>query len=255
MVFNLKHASILSSKTSYDAKGGIIIEHKTWNMRETFCFPGYGCPTEIAAVQIKPQWQAMQLEDSLRLMGIYHITAHVRFDFQDMQAYTGDEELIAIDALDIQGDTGYFEYAVPLHVDLPKESDVKDLMVKDIRPGLTNQMCQLEWTVTSIFNEYEPVVEKDVLDNPHITVNAFEQEEKVAVIKESVQVKQPTAVAAASRQEKSTTVDHKTVLRESSSHIVVRESSSWHEVPSMIWDLTEEYTPLKVRVSNDIFQK
>ncbi|UZM98537.1 hypothetical protein OL548_28920 [Lysinibacillus sp. MHQ-1] len=47
----------------------------------------------------------------------------------------------------------------------------------------------------------------------------------------------------------------KTILRESSSHIVVRESSSWHEVPSMIWDLTEEYTPLKVRVSNDVFQK
>lgn len=113
-------------------------------MCETFCFPGYGCPTEIATVQIKPQWQTMQLEDSLRLMGIYHITAHVRFDFQDMQAYMEQEDIIAIDALDIQGDTGYFEYAVPLHIDLPKESDVKDLMIKDIRPSLTNQMCQLE---------------------------------------------------------------------------------------------------------------
>ncbi|MGG2072921.1 valyl-tRNA synthetase [Lysinibacillus irui] len=224
-------------------------------MRETFCFPGYGCPTEIAAVQIKPQWQAMQLEDSLRLMGIYHITAHVRFDFQDMEAFTDDEELITIDALDIQGDTGYFEYAVPLHVDLPKESDLKDLMVKDIRPSLTNQMCQLEWTVTSIFNEYEPIVEKDMLDSQHLSVQAFEQEKAIATIEESMHIEQPQAVAAASRQEKVTTVDQKAVMRESSSHIVVRESSSWHEVPSMIWDLTEEYTPLKVRVSNDVFQK
>ncbi|MFL1996586.1 valyl-tRNA synthetase [Lysinibacillus irui] len=224
-------------------------------MRETFCFPGYGCPTEIAAVQIKPQWQAMQLEDSLRLMGIYHITAHVRFDFQDMEAFTDDEELITIDALDIQGDTGYFEYAVPLHVDLPKESDLKDLMVKDIRPSLTNQMCQLEWTVTSIFNEYEPIVEKDMLDSQHLSVQAFEQEKAIATIEESMNIEQPQAVAAASRQEKVTTVDQKAVMRESSSHIVVRESSSWHEVPSMIWDLTEEYTPLKVRVSNDVFQK
>lgn len=240
---------------SYDAKGGIIIEQKTWNMRETFCFPGYGCPTEIAAVQIKPQWQAMQLEDSLRLMGIYHITAHVRFDFQDMEAFTDDEELITIDALDIQGDTGYFEYAVPLHVDLPKESDLKDLMVKDIRPSLTNQMCQLEWTVTSIFNEYEPIVEKDMLDSQHLSVQAFEQEKAIATIEESMHIEQPQAIAAASRQEKVTTVDQKAVMRESSSHIVVRESSSWHEVPSMIWDLTEEYTPLKVRVSNDVFQK
>ncbi|MEA0555122.1 valyl-tRNA synthetase [Lysinibacillus irui] len=251
----MKHSSILPSQLSYDAKGGIIIEQKTWNMRETFCFPGYGCPTEIAAVQIKPQWQAMQLEDSLRLMGIYHITAHVRFDFQDMEAFTDDEELITIDALDIQGDTGYFEYAVPLHVDLPKESDLKDLMVKDIRPSLTNQMCQLEWTVTSIFNEYEPIVEKDMLDSQHLSVQAFEQEKAIATIEESMHIEQPQAVAAASRQEKVTTVDQKAVMRESSSHIVVRESSSWHEVPSMIWDLTEEYTPLKVRVSNDVFQK
>ncbi|MEK5232735.1 valyl-tRNA synthetase [Lysinibacillus sp. FSL K6-0232] len=216
-------------------------------MCETFCFPGYGCPTEIAAVQIKPQWQTMQLEDSLRLMGIYHITAHVRFDFQDMQAYMEQEDIIAIDALDIQGDTGYFEYAVPLHIDLPKESDVKDLMIKDIRPSLTNQMCQLEWTVTSVFNELEPIVEK-------VPVSVAEEEQSVAIVAESVPVKQHTAVAA-SHQEITTTTDQKVTLRESSSHIVVRESSSWHEVPSMIWDLTEEYTPLKVRVSNDIFQK
>lgn len=208
-------------------------------MCETFCFPGYGCPTEIAAVQIKPQWQTKQLDDSLRLMGIYHITAHVRFDFQDMQTHMGQEDIIAIDALDIQGDTGYFEYAVPLHVDLPKESDVKDLMIKDIRPSLTNQMCQLEWTVTSVFNELEPVMEK-------AQMNATKEEQLTVMEEESVPVKQPTTIAAASHQEPVTATD---------SHIVVRESSSWHEVPSMIWDLTEDYTPLKVRVSNDVFQK
>ncbi|WP_075807336.1 MULTISPECIES: hypothetical protein [Lysinibacillus] len=309
-------------------------------MSETFCFPGYGCPTEIAAVQIKPQWQTMQLEDSLRLMGIYHITAHVRFDFQDMQAFIDDEELVRIDALDLQGDTGYFEYAVPLHVDLPKDAAIEDLMVKDIRPILTNQMCQLEWTVTSIFNEPEPVFEKaNVLEKLPVTANASAQIEKVALVEETAQIKQladvvtsiqeekpaavvastqeekPTAVVASIQEEKPATVvasiqeekpatvvastqeekstavvasiqeeiskavkysaqkekseaviaparkekpepvEQKTLLRESSSHIVVRESSSWHEIPSMIWDLKEDYTPLKVRVSNDLIQK
>jgi hypothetical protein len=284
-------------------------------MSETFCFPGYGCPTEIAAVQIKPRWQTMQLEDSLRLMGIYHITAHVRFDFQDMQAFIGDEELVQIDALDIQGDTGYFEYAVPLNVDLPKDAAIEDLMVKDIRPILTNQMCQLEWTVTSSFNEPEPAYEKaHISEKQPVTVNASTHIENVA-FKETSQVKQPAAavasiqeekpavVAASAQDEKSIAVvasareekfaevttskqeekskfvtfadqkekseavvasdkkekpaqaEQKTMLRESSSHIVVRESSSWHEVPSMIWDLTEDYTPLKVRVSNDFIQK
>ncbi|KMY30457.1 valyl-tRNA synthetase [Lysinibacillus xylanilyticus] len=274
-------------------------------MSETFCFPGYGCPTEIAAVQIKPRWQTMQLEDSLRLNGIYHITAHVRFDFQDMQAFMDDEELVQIDALDIQGDTGYFEYAVPLNVDLPKDAAIEDLMVKDIRPILTNQMCQLEWTVTSIFNESEPAFEKaHILETQPVTVNASAHIEKAA-FKETSQVKQPAAVvtAASEQYEKSTEVvdstreeksavvttsiqeekskivtfaaqkekseaivasdkkeklaqaEQKTMLRESSSHIVVRESSSWGEAPSMIWDLTEDYTPLKVRVSNDFIQK
>ncbi len=296
-------------------------------MSETFCFPGYGCPTEIAAVQIKPRWQTKQLEDSLRLMGIYHITAHVRFDFQDMQAFMDDEELVQIDALDIQGDTGYFEYAVPLNVDLPKDAAIEDLMVKDIRPILTNQMCQLEWTVTSTFNEPEPALEKaHVLEKQPIAVNASAQIEKQA-IKETSQVKQPAdvvasiqeekpvdvvasiqeeqpevvavsaqvekstvavsspqeeksavvttskqeekskvvtfaaqkekseAIVASDKKEKPAQAEQKTMLKESSSHIAVRESSSWQEVQSTIWDLTEDYTPLKVRVSNDFIQK
>lgn len=283
-------------------------------MSETFCFPGYGSPTEIADVQIMPRWQTMQLEDSLRLMGIYHITAHVRFDFQDMKAFLDDEELVQIDALDIQGDTGYFEYAVPLNVDLPKEAAIEDLMVKDVRPKLMNQMCQLEWTVTSIFNEPEPAF---ALEKQPVTVNASAQLEKGSPIKEtaavvaSIQEEKPAAVVASAQEEKTIAVmastqeekptaeaataqvenstvvttseqkeksvtfkkekseaivasdkkektapaEQKTMLRESSSHIVVRESSSWHEVPSMIWDLTEDYTPLKVRVSNDFIQK
>ncbi|MFJ8088877.1 valyl-tRNA synthetase [Lysinibacillus sp. NPDC095746] len=307
-------------------------------MSETFCFPGYGSPTEIADVQIMPRWQTMQLEDSLRLMGIYHITAHVRFDFQDMKAFLDDEELVQIDALDIQGDTGYFEYAVPLNVDLPKEAAIEDLMVKDVRPKLTNQMCQLEWTVTSIFNEPEPAF---ALEKQPVTVNASAQIEKGSPIKEtaaviasiqeekpaavvasiqeekpaavvaSIQEEKPAAVVASAQEEKTIAVmastqeekptaeaataqvenstvvttseqkeksvtfkkekseaivasdkkektapaEQKKMLRESSSHIVVRESSSWHEVPSMIWDLTEDYTPLKVRVSNDFIQK
>ncbi|CAM5390907.1 Valyl-tRNA synthetase OS=Lysinibacillus sphaericus OX=1421 GN=LS41612_07185 PE=4 SV=1 [Lysinibacillus sphaericus] len=226
-------------------------------MRETFCFPGYGCPTEIAAVQIKPQWQSMQLEDSLRLNGIYHITAHVRFDFQDMQTFMDAEDLISIDALDIQGDTGYFEYAVPLNVDLPKEAAIEDLMVKDIRPILSNQMCQLEWTVTSTFRSEAlpmPAVEK---------IDAVE--EQVVVAKTQLPIEESTFIeqkwseklvipAEAQRPVKAKElylVEQKIVLRESSSHSAVRESSSWNEVETMIWDLTEDYTPLKVRVSND----
>lgn len=206
--------------------GGNIIEHKTWNMSETFCFPGYGCPTEIAAVQITPQWQAQQLEDSLRLIGIYHVTAHVRFDFQGEHAMVDSDDLVKIDALDLQGDTGYFEYAVPLHVDLPKDASIDSLMVKDIRPSLNNQTCQLEWTIASTFSEPEQVIAVAHVVEAPLSV----AEEVVLAVEEQV-----------------------VLAKESASQVVIRESSSWQqEAPSMIWDLEENYTLLKVRPSNNV---
>lgn len=211
--------------------GGNIIEHKTWNMSETFCFPGYGCPTEIAAVQITPQWQAQQLDDSLRLIGIYHVTAHVRFDFQEEHAMMDSDDLVKIDALDLQGDTGYFEYAVPLHVDLPKDASIDSLMVKDIRPSLNNQTCQLEWTIASTFSEPEQVIAvAHIVEAPPEPVAEPVAEEVVLVVEEQIML-----------------------AKESTNQIVIRESSSWEqEAPSMIWDLEENYTLLKVRPSNDI---
>lgn len=223
--------------------GGNIIEHKTWNMSETFCFPGYGCPTEIAAVQITPQWQAQQLEDSLRLIGIYHVTAHVRFDFQEEHAMLDSDDLVKIDALDLQGDTGYFEYAVPLHVDLPKDASIDSLMVKDIRPSLNKQTCQLEWTIASTFSEPEQVIAvAHVVDAIPVPV----EKEVVLVVEEQV--------ALAVEEQVKLAVEEQVVLtKESANQIVIRESSSWQqEAPSMIWDLEENYTLLKVRPSNDV---
>lgn len=240
---------IQSLLNSYDAEGGIIIEQKTWTMCETFCFPGYGCPTEIASVEITPQWQAKQLEDSLRLIGIYHVTAHVRFDFQEVQAFQDGDDLIKIDALDLQGDTGYFEYAVPLHVDLPKEALIDHLMVKDIRPSLNDQTCQLEWTITSAFSEPEQERE-DKLQTAHVALQQLEP--KQPVVEES-----PIAAAPPSppSEPELLPVKEKAVLtKESPNQIVIRESSSLHEVPTMIWDLEENYTLLKVRASNDVIR-
>ena len=240
--------------------GGNIIEHKTWTMSETFCFPGYGCPTEIAAVQITPQWQAKQLEDSVRLIGIYHVTAHVRFDFQEEQALLDMDDLVQIDALDLQGDTGYFEYAVPLHVDLPKDASIDNLMVKDIRPSLNNQTCQLEWTIASTFSEPEQAIEVahimealPVMEELSV-MEALPAMEALPVMAELPAMEaQPVVAALPIVEAPPAPVEERVVLaKESPSQIVIRESSSWQEAPSMIWDLEENYTLLKVRPSNDV---
>ena len=245
-------------------------------MRETFCFPGYGCPTEIASVQITPQWQAKQLDDSLRLIGIYHVTAHVRFDFQEAKEIVDMDDLVKIDALDLQGDTGYFEYAVPLHVDLPKDVSIDNLMVKDVRPSLTNQTCELEWTIATTFSEPEQTIQVAHVPEEQSTpaletlpvaaaepvaevipVVAAELVAEVIPVVAAEPVAEAIPVAAAVPVEVALPDDEKVVLaKESTSQIVVRESSLWHQdAPSMIWELEEHYTLLKVRPSNDVLHQ
>lgn len=91
----------------------------SWEMMERFYFPTeLGAIEEISEVKITPQWQQQQLDESVRLSGIYHIAARLKFDrTKGIQATEG----IFIDQLDLEGQHGYFEYALPLEVDLPKE--------------------------------------------------------------------------------------------------------------------------------------
>ncbi|MEG0261251.1 MAG: valyl-tRNA synthetase [Lysinibacillus sp.] len=191
-------------------------------------------------MQIKPQWQSKQLDDSLRLIGIYHITAHVRFDFKEPLERNDAANSIVIDALDIQGDTGYFEYAVPLHVDLPKDAAVDDLFVKGVQTSLNNNECRLQWEICSMYQQPEVVHAKKEPAVTHV-----EDEQRVAV---AAPVEEKRAIA---------------IEFESSSHRMINmQSSNFNHVQEvaieidddipMIWDLKENYTLLQVRASNNV---
>ena len=99
--------------------GGKMMKTISWEMMERFYFPTeLGAIDEISEVKITPQWQQQQVDESVRLSGIYHIAARLKFDrTKGIQATEG----IFIDQLDLEGQNGYFEYALPLEVDLPKE--------------------------------------------------------------------------------------------------------------------------------------
>ncbi|WP_318615212.1 hypothetical protein [Sporosarcina sp. YIM B06819] len=97
------------------------MEKKQWTMQEDFIFPvEAGLPVGAAFLQVTPGYTEERTEDAVRLTGIYHIAANVVFD-EGQRAEELFDSAIFIDDVDIQGEAGYFEYAVPLHIVLPPE--------------------------------------------------------------------------------------------------------------------------------------
>lgn len=93
-----------------------------WNMEEVFYFPeNVGVPKDARVVKVKAGFTEKRSEDAVRLSGIYHITA--KLDFAEGQRREEfPSEAVFVDDVELEGGTGYFEYAVPLYIDLPPET-------------------------------------------------------------------------------------------------------------------------------------
>lgn len=120
-----------------------------WTLQESFYFPAeYGAFAESAEVKVTPGFTEERTEEAIRLQGIYHIAANVVFD-ADKQVELPAEDLLIINDVEVENSKGYFEYAVPLNVDLPAELDGNlQLEVQNIKT--TSQEdggLKLEWTV------------------------------------------------------------------------------------------------------------
>ncbi|MED3763802.1 hypothetical protein NST62_08030 [Ureibacillus sp. FSL K6-8385] len=127
-----------------------------WEMMTQFIFSKeYGIVEEVVSVQVIPRWQQSETEDSIRLTGIYHIKATVRFNPAIKPTFS---EGTLIEHLDLKGDEGYFEYAMPLEVDLPREKVAKDckpeLIIDDISFFVYDgSSCTFKWEVNCTFDE------------------------------------------------------------------------------------------------------
>lgn len=161
-------------------------------MVEQFDFPlQLGAIEEVVSVQITPQWEQQQLEESVRLTGIYHIAASVRFD-PTKEVHPG--EGIFIDHLDVNNLDGYFEYALPLEVDLPKEKMETNQLALDVNDVsffvYDGSGCTFKWQVACRF-EGQPVVEEIVPEqvvkqlSNHVTEQLPEQ---LAILESSSQL-------------------------------------------------------------------
>lgn len=98
------------------------MEIKEWSMQEEFIFPeGIGLPATMDKLAVTPRFTEERTEDGVRLTGIYHIAADISFGAGE-RADGDHTSAVLIDDVDVDGTAGYFEYAVPLHIDLPAEA-------------------------------------------------------------------------------------------------------------------------------------
>ncbi|MET3574621.1 hypothetical protein ACFFIY_11605 [Bhargavaea ullalensis] len=105
----------------------------TWSMEQLFRFPeSCGEPVRAESVNVTPQYSDERTDSSYRLTGVYHMTCMAVFD-GDGSAGLPDGATM-IEEIEMDGETGYFEYAVPLYIDLPADkTEAASLKAHDVR--------------------------------------------------------------------------------------------------------------------------
>lgn len=208
-----------------------------WKMEETFYFPtNIGVPSDGGAVKVKAGFTEKRSDDSVRLNGIYHIAAQVTFAEGD-RIEELPEEIVYVDDVELDGRSGYFEYAVPLHVDLPPEVEQPlHIETTDVRTTADgNGALTVAWYVNCSYSD--------------ISTGEL-------AVKEVVEEKKETATAELSPQE-NTEATQKVAEPVQDTAVAVHDSSSWNDhddILSYIAELPDEWTTTTFR-SNDVFVK
>ncbi len=169
-----------------------------WQVKEDFVFPtSAGVPTGAETIRVTPRYTTARTAEAVRLTGIYHIAANISLDLEKSR-----EELVEkatlIDDVDVQGETGYFEYAVPFHIDLPAE--VKD----PLKVVTTTAACEMDgqgtfavvWDVECSYRQEEVAKEQGgaAKEEATISAEAAQNTQKEAVAVDSqVEVKNKSA--------------------------------------------------------------
>ncbi|KAA0965332.1 hypothetical protein FQ087_03220 [Sporosarcina sp. ANT_H38] len=139
------------------------MEKKQWSMQESFYFPEHaGVPTGVQSVTVTPRYTEERTEDAVRLTGIYHIAANVEFDEGVQRSAELDDSFILIDDVEVDGKDGYFEYAVPLNIDLPSIAESPLDIVTTQATGETDGQGTygVVWNVECTYTEAVAIVEE-----------------------------------------------------------------------------------------------
>jgi hypothetical protein len=157
-----------------------------WNLKEVFYFPeSFGVPCNSPKVTVKPQVEFQQLNGVCSLHGVYHIAANVEFQPGECEHH-GTSEWISIEDLDLNGEVGYFEYAVPLFVELPPTyvhgNVMPEIQLTEVNAAVSDDhTLQIGWNVTCTYesNEKSQPQESPTIESSSSVELTFAEEKPV----------------------------------------------------------------------------
>ncbi|WP_432358355.1 hypothetical protein [Sporosarcina sp. UB5] len=221
-----------------------------WNMEEVFYFPeNVGVPKDARLVKVKAGFTEKRSDDAVRLSGIYHIAAKVDFT-EGQRSEAIPEDATFVDDVELDGATGYFEYAVPLYIDLPPEVEHPlHIEATDIKSTFDGQgSFTVAWNVNCMYGQ----APSDQTVSKETAGNEADSKEK-AVIQQQKQNDQASKFSQSADTQKQVISEpvhasHTTATHDSSA------SDNQDDILSYIAALPDEWTTTRFR-SNDIFVK
>ncbi|BAQ11604.1 hypothetical protein OXB_3135 [Bacillus sp. OxB-1] len=236
------------------------MDKKKWTMQENFIFPTEaGMPAEAVSLRVTPGFMEERTEQAVRLSGIYHIAAEILFTEEGPAGELEEPDTaVLIEDVEMDGNRGYFEYAVPLHIDLPAEakSPIHVTAMRERSEEDGQGSISIVWDVECEFNEaVAEAVESssfrqfaETVETPEV-VHLTEEEEPVpspVVLEEEVQEEEAVAEEPVAQEETAT------AMAESMNDSTSYQGSD--EALSFIAGLKDEYSTTLFRL-NDIFIK
>ncbi|MCG7344990.1 hypothetical protein MHZ92_12660 [Sporosarcina sp. ACRSL] len=169
-----------------------------WNMKEVFFFPeDVGVPKDVRTLKVKAGFTEKRSEDAVRLSGIYHIAAKVDFT-EGERIEQIPRDVVYVDDVEMDGQAGYFEYAVPLYIDLPPEVEHPlRIEATDVKGFFDGQgSFTVAWNVNCLYGQA----------TPEQANKETEDSERVAQMEESKD--KPTAAKETAAKEEATVADN-----------------------------------------------
>lgn len=224
------------------------MEVKSWEVKEQFCFPqSFGVPKEVKTINVTPQYFHEEMDNMVHINGIYHITCHVEFEEGEVEHHA-TSEFTEIEDLDLNGELGYFEYAVPMSVEISKDriqsETLPTVSVETINCKAESEGIEIVWLVNCEYETHRPKAEEAIVEV---------KQEMIEEVEETVVLESSHMEPLVSAEQQAPSMAQEAVQEQGNVSIKTREVESMvgddYEL-QFILDLEDSYTKLSFPSNN-----
>lgn len=161
-------------------RGKWTLKKINWHMQEVLAFQeGLAQPEKLENVEVTPRFSIETVEGRPKLSGIYHLAVQYEADLSHTTAIE-HEEAIVIDEVELNEATGYFEYALPFHIDFPPEANTPvQFKIDQVQATLTDDKhVEVSWEVICQYEVQGIEKELQTLATETNSVEATRQEKQ-----------------------------------------------------------------------------